>query len=483
MSQGRRSEQKLERVTRLEQLGQAAKAAPSQRPADLDAAGRLAHLAQVFKRTPGESPAPATPPAPSELPSQPPDPSPAPLATPAPASNLWGRLIKTGIGLAIILTVGYAPLQRLFQTSSVEAVVNARTITLRAPIDGEVRAPRDHFAFGATLAPGEELFSIVNRRADRTRLDDLRRQLATLEEDRPLLAERLKGRQTLFADLSGQTRLFLAGRIAQLEARAGELRSMIESTTAQKIEAKATLARIVELARTKVESPAALERAKRDYNVATQALAGAESRLEANNVELDAARRGTFIGDSYNDRPRSSQRADELQQEIAELEWTLRAHDERLSRLSADVAEESNRFADLSAATLAAPTRGSVWEVMTAPGEEVRKGQDLLRVLDCSGAVVTAVVSETVYNRLRVGSPATFRFRDGGKDLPGSVVRLTGVAASPANLAIQPAALIKESYHVTVNVPALAAEPGCAVGRTGRVIFEPAPKGAADQAP
>jgi multidrug resistance efflux pump len=354
---------------------------------------------------------------------------------------------------------------------------------LRAPIDGEVKAPQDRIASGTTLQPGEVLFSIVNRRADRTRLDDLRRQLETLEEDRPLLAERLKNRQALFADLSGQTRLFLAGRIAQLEARAAELRSTIESTSAQKIEAKATYERMVALARTKIASPSALERAKRDYDVASQALAGAQSRLEANNVELDAARQGTFIGDSYNDRPRSSQRADELQQEIAELEWTLRTRDERITRLREDVRQEAQRYADLSAATVAAPTRGSVWEVMTAPGEEVHKGQDLLRVLDCSEAVVTAVVSETVYNRLRIGSPATFRFRDGGKDLPATVVRLTGVAASPANFAIQPAALIKESYHVIVNVPALAAEPGCAVGRTGRVIFEPPAKDSAELAP
>ena len=37
---------------------------------------------------------------------------------------------------------------------------------------------------------------------------------------------------------------------------------------------------------------------------------------------------------------------------------------------------------------------GRVWEVLTANGEEVRVGQELLRVLDCGGAVVTATVSE-----------------------------------------------------------------------------------------
>ena len=51
------------------------------------------------------------------------------------------------------------------------------------------------------------------------------------------------------------------------------------------------------------------------------------------------------------------------------------------------------------------------------------------------------------------------------------VAGLTGVSAAPANFAILPSLLIRESYHVTLNVPALAEEGACTVGRTGRVIF------------
>jgi multidrug resistance efflux pump len=112
-----------------------------------------------------------------------------------------------------------------------------------------------------------------------------------------------------------------------------------------------------------------------------------------------------------------------------------------------------------------------VWEVLTAPGEQVNRGQDLLRMLDCSTAVVTATVSESVYNRLQVGAPARFRFRDGGKEHEGFIVHLTGVAEAPANLAIAPRSLIKEAYRVTVAIPALTGSPTCQLGRTGRVVF------------
>ena len=48
------------------------------------------------------------------------------------------RILKALAGIAIIAVFGWLPLQALWQTSSVEAVVNSRLVTLRAPIDGQV---------------------------------------------------------------------------------------------------------------------------------------------------------------------------------------------------------------------------------------------------------------------------------------------------------------------------------------------------------
>jgi hypothetical protein len=71
-----------------------------------------------------------------------------------------------------------------------------------------------------------------------------------------------------------------------------------------------------------------------------------------------------------------------------------------------------------------------------------------------------------------VGSAAHFRPSDGGPELEGTVVNLTGSAGAAANLAINPDALGKEAYRATVSVPDLNhGSNDCAVGRTGRVIF------------
>jgi hypothetical protein len=86
--------------------------------------------------------------------------------------------------------------------------------------------------------------------------------------------------------------------------------------------------------------------------------------------------------------------------------------------------------------------------------------------------VVTATVGETAYNQLRIGDPARFRLRGESRDHKGRIIGLTGVATAPANLAIQPAALSKEPYRVTVALPSLATPGQCDIGRTGRVTFD-----------
>jgi hypothetical protein len=87
------------------------------------------------------------------------------------------RVAKTVLALALALALGWTPLQRLLQSTSSEATVNARLITLRAPINGEISLPRQLADAGTPVLAGDEILRIVNRRADRAHLDDLRRTI------------------------------------------------------------------------------------------------------------------------------------------------------------------------------------------------------------------------------------------------------------------------------------------------------------------
>jgi multidrug resistance efflux pump len=381
------------------------------------------------------------------------------------------RSAKSAAALAIVGLVVWIPTQRLFQTTSVEAIVNARTLTLRAPIDGIVLSALTDFAVGATFPSGTPLLRISNSRADRTRFDDLRRLEERTEIETTSLKARLDSIEQMHGEFVAQTQLFQKGRIAQLEARVEESKSNLAAASTRQEETAAVLKRALELDVKGFQPKALSQKVRRDDEIARQDARSIEQRIRGIMVELESAKAGSFLGDSYNDRPRSSQRADELQQQIIELSAQLTEKKSILLQLQKEIDVERGRLQLNSDATVLAPSSSAVWELLTAPGEHVQRGQDLMRLLDCNAALVTAVVSEAVYNRLQIGSPASFRLRDGAV-MPGRVINLTGVASAAANYAIAPSSLLKEQYRVAVEVPDLANNgQGCNLGRTGQVVF------------
>ena len=402
----------------------------------------------------------------------------SPQAEPAAKSRIPVRFVKVALGIAIVAVFGWMPLRTLLQPTSVEAIVNSRVVTVRAPIEGEVTAALTGLSGSGVIEKNESLLHIRNVRADRTRLDSLNDRLGGLRIERLANLARIASTQQAHDAMAEDVELFAEARIRQLEARAAALESDIAAAGARHEVAAAAADRADTLARSGSISAAELQRVTLERTVAEQTEASAEHQLDAVRVELEALRAGRFVGDGYNDRPSTAEHRDELRRKLDDLYTSLSATQAEIARLEQEVAAESERYRELSDVAVSLPVAGRVWEVLTAPGEQVRQGQDLLKILDCSGAVVTANVTESVYNRLSVGSPARFRPTDGGPDLGGTVANLTGLAAAPANLAILPSALAREAYRVTVQVPALSADATCAIGRTGRVIFDKAPAAA-----
>jgi multidrug resistance efflux pump len=392
--------------------------------------------------------------------------------TTARGGRVLPRILKTALGCLIVALAGFVPVRTYLQLASTEAIVTTPVITVRTPIDGRIDQLINAPAVGTPVKSGAVLLRITNRRADSSRLDDLRRLIDLVEGERSAFSERLELLRSQESGLVEQTRAFQRGRIRQLEERVAEIESEIAAAAATRTEAGAALLRTSILTDNGVQSKAAHDRAERDDAIAEQAEITLRRRLGGVKVELDAARQGMFVGDSYNDRPSSSQHADEVVLRIGELQAELRVRDERLAHLRTELTAEAERYAEQSTAELTAPVSGSVWELMAAPGEEVRRGQDLMRLLDCSAVVVTTAVGERVYEKLQVGDPARFRLLGETADYGGRVIRLSGLAGPADNWALGSSSLPKDLFRVTVSISGLK-EPTCAVGRTGRVVFEP----------
>jgi len=379
------------------------------------------------------------------------------------------RFAKVALGIGLVVAFGWTPLRAMLATTSVEAIVNARIETIRAPIEGIVQAPAEKNAnWSATAAPPK--LTITNPYADRSRLDELRRDLNTLEAQEDSLGRQSQLAQTALDTINLQAEKYRTGRLKLIDARLARQTAELQATSAKTSQTTASKHRSDHLQQTGFISGAESDRVQYEWNAATSAEEAAQKRLEETKVEHDAVADGVFIGDSYNDSPSSIQRETELKMKKGELDAQLAGVLTQIKHINDQISEEEARYRLRSEAAVALPSKGRVWEMLVGPGEFVNKGQDLLRVLDCSNPIVSANVDERVYNRLEVGSPATFRPLQDGKAYHGTVVNLTGAAGAPANFAIAPISMRKSPFYVTIAMDGMGAA-GCSIGRTGTVTF------------
>ena len=135
------------------------------------------------------------------------------------------RAAKIAAGALIVAVFGWIPLQALLQTSSVEAVINSRVVTLRAPIDGQISAP--HPILLRTRRRRSRHDGPADRQCAR-RSRAPRRSAAPARAPRKrtaALLAKLVSAEAAQQDLARQAARFRHGRIRQLEARLAELRS------------------------------------------------------------------------------------------------------------------------------------------------------------------------------------------------------------------------------------------------------------------
>ncbi len=388
----------------------------------------------------------------------------------ATGGTLTRRAVKIALGLALVGALGWVPLRAILNTTSVEALVNARVETIRSPIEGIVAAiPGAAVDWG--LSGAAPRLRIVDPLADHTHLDDLRRQHQALDSEARTLDRESELTKTALETLDAQIQKFRDGRLRLLEARLAAQTAQIEAAEAKATQAAADKRRTDALIKTGVSTAAESDRRLYEWLAANSIEVAEKKRFAETKVEHDSVAQGVFVGDSYNDSPSSEQRAADLRLKTGELEARAVAVRSEMTLLAEQIAEEETRFRERSEADVNLPSSGRVWEMLTAPGERVGKGQDLMRVLDCSRPLVSANVDENVYNRLEVGGPATFRpSQSNARRYNGVIVNLTGAAAVSGNFAIPLAAMRKTSFYVTVAVDGMS-EGGCAVGRTGTVTF------------
>lgn len=360
---------------------------------------------------------------------------------------------------------------------SADATVNARYTTLRAPIDGTLALSVK--TIGARLIKSERLGEVEDVRADQGRLIDLLRiDVSHSAELRKYGAQR-KSISAAKTILAGHADTYKSGRVRQLEARLREANATIEAARSRYREVEAAYLRAKDLSARGVQTAALFEKAQSNYETSQKDIEVADQKIAFLTVELESARNGTFLGDSYNDAPYSTQRIRELDLRLDEIDAEIGYLRERQSQVQSQINEENVRLSRMTGAEITSPASGLVWDYRAENGETVQRGQELLRVVDCDTVIVSASVSERLYNRLKTGDAAQFRLLGDDVVYNATIMRLAGSGAQTRyeSFAIGATPEHLTRYDVTLSSPAFTEKGGldCAVGRTGRVIFSAGP--------
>lgn len=383
----------------------------------------------------------------------------------------WGRVGKVAIAVCALVAIGIVPTMRLVASESAQAIVNARVFTIRAPIAGEIWWSAG-FNIGTYVNQSEIMGVVNNTRADASGLNVSMRELHRLVAERDMLSSKITTAKKERISLLAADRIHRAARFKQFQSRKQRVIAQISVAKANEANAVQSLERTTWLADRGLSTRALLDNKRRDSEVATRSVQVLQYELREIEIELDAAFKGIRLTDDHNTLSQTKVRANNLAFEIDDLKLQLGIKNRLISEVEDGLAHEQERFSEKQRMTVASPTGGRIWELLSSSGELVERGQPLFRLLDCRGALVSTSVSEAIYNQLKLGGEATFRSSGDLTEHRGEIVTMHGLAAPTANLAIGLANLHNEPFRVGVHVPDLVTEGKCTVGQTGIVRFD-----------
>ncbi|MGV7030842.1 HlyD family secretion protein [Methylobacterium symbioticum] len=385
------------------------------------------------------------------------------------------RFVRIGVGLALLATVVIVLLPGFTGYTSLDGTVNARFALVSAPIEGVVSDTPPKV--GTALPEGTSVFFINNDRISRTAEAQLDADLGAAKERLQALEIQAKDLSALKADLVTRLKEYQQASIVGVQQEIIIRQQRISTAQANKASAEADLARKQTLGATGVVAGSSVEQARAASVAATSEQNIAKAELERLQRQLDALKRGTFVGEGRNDVPYSQQRTDEVTIQLANVEAQIRTEKARIQQLNGQLHLERARNDRLSFAAVQVPFKGVIWRNNVVAGSNVVVGNELMRLLDCRDLFVDILVDEVDYDEIKPGDRADVRLLGTSDVIGGHVLSVRGSAAAVEEVVL--AALPPKSRGKNARIR-VALDPSdmqidyanfCQVGRTVQVRF------------
>ncbi|MGT2478287.1 hypothetical protein ACU4GR_03875 [Methylobacterium oryzae CBMB20] len=261
------------------------------------------------------------------------------------------------VGVLLLSAAILAVLPSFTGYTSLDGTVNARFAVVSAPIEGVVSDTPPKV--GTALPEDTSVFFINNGRIARTAEAQLDADLAASKEKLRALELQAKDLSALKNDLVGRLKEYQQASIVSIQQEIIIRQQRIATAQANKTSAEADLARKQTLGATGVVAGSSVEQARAASVGAGSEQNIAKAELERLQRQLDALKRGTFVGEGRNDVPYSQQRTDEVTIQLANVEAQIRIEKARTQQLSLQLSLERSRNDRLSFVAVQVPFKGS----------------------------------------------------------------------------------------------------------------------------
>lgn len=380
-----------------------------------------------------------------------------------------------GVGL-VVAALWWLMLPLLFPLTS-DAVVNARTVQVRAPIDGTA-SDLTHDV-GDAVAAGQPMARLENRHLDTAGLTGLTARRAVLVTRRARLEQELSVVRETLGVCRAEADRYRAAMVTSLEATLREVTSKERSDKVEHAAAVRRLDRVKGLAGAGL-STAEFEQAQEGASVTSIRLDTDQATLTKCRAELEAARRGLFL---RADVPHFQQRADELALREPTLRASLKEAADLLADVEAEIAREQARTNCLARATAEAPVGGVVWARQGNRGQGVKQNEVLYEIADGGSVFVEAAVHQRFLAAVAPGTPALVNVT-GGPSLVGRVraVRTGRPAEHAPTFAFGTSDPDPKLVRVVIDLDPGATDAAALIGRHVRVLVADPAAGPCHQA-
>ena len=358
---------------------------------------------------------------------------------------------------------------------SLEGVVNAPLITLRAPIDGTM--VQAGAVAGHTVAASDVLFSVHDSRIDERPRAELAARLQAAIGQRQSLDSAIAALDQISDDLLRRDEAYAVAQQDVLQASLRSDQAAIAGAAGAVVHARKHEDRTRRLAEIGVAPQARLETAIAARITAEAALDRTMADRDAATLRLKAERTGVYLQNGFGGSSYHRQRLDEVRLRQVDLRQQTGMADAGIQSLRRHLQAEDERLVRLRTIEVPAAAGGQVTSVYVSAGTQVLRGNPLADILDCGNLYVEANVASGWFNRPRPGSPVTVRIYDIGYALHGSVRALRDSAMAMDAARTMPVADRRQS-HLTVLIDLDVRERvelqrrGCPVGRPATVSFD-----------